>query len=48
MGDVGGNTLGFYGASFSPDGERILAYSYQGALHMWRKQIGDENVSSKQ
>ncbi|GJQ80997.1 hypothetical protein Trydic_g23426 [Trypoxylus dichotomus] len=36
LGEVGGNTLGFYGAMFGPDGESILAYSYHGAFHLWR------------
>ncbi|CAH0555749.1 unnamed protein product [Brassicogethes aeneus] len=36
LGEVGGNTLGFYGGFFSPDGATILAYSYHGAFHMWR------------
>lgn len=36
LGEVGGNTLGFYGAMFGLDGESILAYSYHGAFHIWR------------
>jgi elongator complex protein 2 len=35
VGDVGGNTLGFYGAVFSEDGKSILGHDYQGALHLW-------------
>ena len=38
MGDVGGNSLGFYGGVFGPDGQSILAYGYQGAFQMWRQQ----------
>ena len=35
MGEVGGNTLGFYGGLFGPDGTSILAHGYQGAFHHW-------------
>lgn len=35
VGDVGGNTLGFYGGIFAPSGTTILAYSYHGAFHVW-------------
>lgn len=35
VGEVGGNTLGFYGAIFSPDGMSIMAHGYQGAFHHW-------------
>ncbi|RZB40823.1 elongator complex protein 2 [Asbolus verrucosus] len=38
VGEVGGNTLGFYGGVFSPDGESILAHSYHGAFHIWNNQ----------
>lgn len=37
VGEVGGNTLGFYGGLFSPCGTKILAYSYNGAFHIWKK-----------
>ncbi|KAK2720771.1 elongator complex protein 2-like isoform X2 [Artemia franciscana] len=36
VGEVGGNTLGFLGCTFSPDGCIILAHGFQGAFHMWR------------
>ncbi|XP_023017207.1 elongator complex protein 2 [Leptinotarsa decemlineata] len=36
VGEVGGNTLGFYGGVFSPKGDKILAHSYRGAFHIWR------------
>ena len=35
VGEVGGNTLGFYGGVFSPDGNSILAHGFQGAFHLW-------------
>ncbi|XP_046687231.1 probable elongator complex protein 2 [Homalodisca vitripennis] len=37
MGEVGGNTLGFFGASFGPSGSAILAHSYLGGFHLWYK-----------
>ncbi|XP_071558516.1 elongator complex protein 2 [Temnothorax nylanderi] len=39
VGEVGGNSLGFYGCKFSPngqDGQHILAYGYQGSFHIWK------------
>lgn len=35
VGNVGGNTLGFFGGVFSPDGCSILAHGYQGAFNQW-------------
>ena len=37
VGEVGGNSLGLYGAVFAPDGNYILAHGYQGAFHLWKK-----------
>ncbi|XP_069075725.1 elongator complex protein 2 isoform X7 [Pleurodeles waltl] len=37
VGEVGGNTLGFYGCQFSPEGSMILAHTFNGALHLWRQ-----------
>ncbi|VVC32544.1 Hypothetical protein CINCED_3A022921 [Cinara cedri] len=37
LGEVGGNTLGFYGGKFSPDGNCILAQGYNGSFHLWKK-----------
>lgn len=37
VGEVGGNTLGFYGCQMSPDGSMILAHAFHGALHLWRR-----------
>lgn len=36
VGEVGGNSLGFYGCKFGPDGLYILAYGYQGSFHIWK------------
>ncbi|XP_050302290.1 elongator complex protein 2 [Anthonomus grandis grandis] len=35
VGEVGGNTLGFYGGFFNETGNEIIAYSYHGAFHIW-------------
>ncbi|KAJ9593552.1 hypothetical protein L9F63_014892, partial [Diploptera punctata] len=35
VGEVGGNTLGFYGSKFGPDGLRIMGHGYQGSFHLW-------------
>uniref|UniRef100_A0A1Y1LNG0 Elongator complex protein 2 n=2 Tax=Photinus pyralis TaxID=7054 RepID=A0A1Y1LNG0_PHOPY len=35
VGEVGGNTLGFYGGMFGPNGDTILAHGYHGAFHIW-------------
>jgi elongator complex protein 2 len=37
VGDIGGTTLGFYGATFDAKGEFIVAHGYQGALHLWKR-----------
>ena len=44
-GDIGGNTLGFYGATFEPKGEYIVAHGYQGALHLWKRNKETESLS---
>eukprot|EP00842_Homolaphlyctis_polyrhiza_P005820 jgi/Hompol1/6239/HPOL_004898-RA len=36
LGEVGGTSLGFYGALLSPSGELILSNGYNGALHIWK------------
>ena len=36
VGEVGGGNLGFYGGTFSPDGQQILAHGFHGAFHLWR------------
>ncbi|KAG8173249.1 hypothetical protein JTE90_020249, partial [Oedothorax gibbosus] len=35
FGEVGGNTLGFFGSVFGPSGESVLAHGHQGAIHVW-------------
>lgn len=35
VGEVGGNTLGFYGGVFGPIGRNVLGHSYHGAFHIW-------------
>lgn len=35
VGEVGGNTLGFYGGMFGSNGTSIMAYSYHGSFHIW-------------
>lgn len=35
VGDVGGNTLGLFGGLFSPCGQSILGFGYQGAFNQW-------------
>jgi elongator complex protein 2 len=36
MGDAGAQCLGYFGSCFSPDGEKILAHGFTGALHLWQ------------
>ena len=36
VGEVGGNSLGFYGCKFGENGKEILAHGYQGSFHIWR------------
>ncbi|RMC15730.1 hypothetical protein DUI87_07933 [Hirundo rustica rustica] len=37
VGEVGGNTLGFFDCQFSPDGLMIIAHAFHGALHLWKQ-----------
>lgn len=37
VGDVGGNSLGFFGGKISATGKSILGHGYQGSLHMWHQ-----------
>ncbi|XP_014211711.1 probable elongator complex protein 2 [Copidosoma floridanum] len=43
VGEVGGNSLGFYGCKFGPNGKNILAYNYSGSFHMWEYQENFQN-----
>ncbi|XP_031639576.1 probable elongator complex protein 2 [Contarinia nasturtii] len=43
VGEVGGNTLGFYGGKFSPDAKSIIGHGYQGSFHIWH-QSENENI----
>jgi len=45
VGELGGNTLGFYGGLYGKDGDYILAHAYNGAFHCWRR-IPSANGSS--
>ncbi|CAH1104108.1 unnamed protein product [Psylliodes chrysocephalus] len=36
VGEIGGNTLGFYGGLFGPTGDTVLGHSYHGAFHIWK------------
>ncbi|XP_043921432.1 elongator complex protein 2 [Protopterus annectens] len=46
VGEVGGNTLGFYGCQFSPDGLMILAHAFHGALHLWGRDLSEQPIWS--
>ncbi|XP_068147004.1 elongator complex protein 2 [Drosophila tropicalis] len=37
VGEVGGNSMGFYGGKFSHDGLSIMGHSYQGGFHIWNQ-----------
>ncbi len=43
-GDIGGNTLGFYGATFDLTGEYLVAHGFQGALNAWKRTKYDNLV----
>jgi elongator complex protein 2 len=42
VGEIGGNTLGFYGGLFSPDGRHIIAHGSNGSFHLWKNISTDE------
>lgn len=44
FGDVGGNSLGFYGGKFANDGKSILAHGYMGGLYLWRLNDIQSNI----
>lgn len=37
LGEIGGNTLGFYGATFNWNGDHVMGHSYNGAFHIWKQ-----------
>ncbi|EDW01131.1 probable elongator complex protein 2 [Drosophila grimshawi] len=37
VGEVGGNSMGFFGGKFAHDGRSIMAHSYQGGFHIWNQ-----------
>ena len=39
VGEIGGNTLGFYGGIWSNDGNFILSNGYNSTFHLWKKSI---------
>ncbi|XP_006889292.1 PREDICTED: elongator complex protein 2 [Elephantulus edwardii] len=41
VGEVGGNTLGFYDCQFSEDGSMIIAHAFHGALHLWKQKAAN-------
>lgn len=43
VGEVGGNSLGFFGGKFSSDGKSIFGHSYQGGFHIWNQSKENEN-----
>ncbi|CAF1469362.1 unnamed protein product [Adineta steineri] len=45
VGEIGGNTLGFYGCTFSPCGSYILGHGYEGALHLWKIEEVDDRIN---
>ena len=44
VGDVGGNSLGFYGAKFHPSGKSIIGHGFQGSLHLWHQSESNEKL----
>lgn len=46
LGEVGGNSLGFFGAHFSRDGNAVIAQGYNGSFYVWknRQLISDGDV----
>ncbi|KAJ3153042.1 Elongator subunit elp2 [Geranomyces michiganensis] len=42
LGEVGGSTLGYYGALFTPDGQLVIANGYNGAINAWSQTTATE------
>lgn len=38
LGEVGGNSLGFFGAKFNRAGDSILGHGFQGSFHIWNRE----------
>lgn len=38
VGEVGGNSLGFFGAKFNLNGDSILGHGFQGSFHIWSEE----------
>ncbi|KAG7205862.1 hypothetical protein KM043_007795 [Ampulex compressa] len=47
VGEVGGNSLGFYGCKFGGNGSNILAHGYQGSFHIWEYSDSVKNWTPK-
>ncbi|GAB5592388.1 Elongator subunit elp2 [Umbelopsis nana] len=45
VGEIGGNTLGFYGGLFSPDGRHIIAHGSNGSFHLWHNISTEEDLN---
>lgn len=43
VGEVGGNSLGFYGGKFSPNGNSIIGHAFSGSLHIWHNTDSEWN-----
>lgn len=44
VGDVGGNSLGFYGAKFHSSGKSIVGHGFLGSLHLWHQHKSIERM----
>lgn len=44
VGDVGGNSLGFYGAKFNSSGNSVIGHGFQGSLHLWHQNAKDDRL----
>lgn len=44
VGDVGGNSLGFYGAKFHSNGRSIVGHGFLGSLHLWHQNKINERL----
>ncbi|CAO1304756.1 unnamed protein product [Diamesa tonsa] len=44
VGEVGGNSLGFYGAKFRSNGKSIIGLGFQGSFHLWSQNSDNESL----